>query len=228
MPTYSNTPFGPKLLAQKGIPVYLFGSYDTRIGVSKLYLTNSALTTNVATVTVQQTSGPLPIVGDLISITNSTAGSAALNVSRAIITATTVSATTGAGTISFALTNANITTTPDAGTVIVEPAEIPEALANGKSVACAVSRNNAATDTTQDITVVVAFPSLPTTATISLQGALHNVDSEYVTLGTAGTVTGGAATVTSLGFIGKFAFYRLLVASVTGGTSPSIVGKLVY
>lgn len=228
MPAYQNTPFGPKLLAQKGIPAYLFGTYDTRIGDSKLYVTNSALTSNVATVTVQQLSGPLPLVGSLISIINSTNGSGALNVSRAVITATTVSALTGAGTISFALTNANIATAADTGTVEIEPAEIPEALANGKSIACAVARTNSATDTTENITATVSFPSLPTTATVSLQGAIKDIDSEYVTLGTVGTVAGGAATATSLGFIGKYTFYRLLVASVTGGTSPSVIGKLIY
>ena len=64
-------------------------------------------TTNVASVSVFINQGPLPLVGDQITVWGTAQQSGAFNVTRAIITAVSITAATGQGTISFALTGTN-------------------------------------------------------------------------------------------------------------------------
>ena len=125
MPAFQNSPFAPPVLHMKGVPTYLWGSYDPRVGNTRAYVTNTVLATDVATVTLQILDGPMPVVGAPISIINSTNGGGAFNVNRAIITAVSINAGTGAGTVTFALTHADISTAADGGSVIMENAEIP-------------------------------------------------------------------------------------------------------
>jgi hypothetical protein len=225
MPLYTNSAFQLPVLATKGVAVYLLGSFDYKIGNSRLFLTNSALTTNVATVTVQQIVGPLPVVGGLISIVNSTAGGGVLNVDRAIITAVNINTTTGAGTISFALTNANIAAVADGGTVIVEPGEVPEVLVNNSfSIATLIQAPEG--DSQFTVPFSVTFPTLPTAATVSLQGALRDNNAEYVTLITAGAVAAGAQTFGPFGeaTLQRGYLYRFAVTGLTG--TGTVVAKL--
>jgi phage tail sheath protein FI len=72
----------------------------------------------------------------------------------------------------------------------------------------------------------VTFPTLPTAASVDLQAALHNINSEFTKVATVVTVAASAYTA------GPFAqvtlqrgyFYRLAVSGVSGvGT---IVGKI--
>lgn len=223
MPAFVNSPFQKVQLLQKGVPAYLIGSFSQQVGNTNLYITNTALTTNVGVVTVQVITGPLPQVGNYISILNS----AALGtVNRAVITATTVSASTGAGTITFGFTHANVVSAADTGQVLVEPAEIAEALVAGASVACVVAAPEG--DSQFTLPVVVKFPSLPTSVTVSIQAAIANLDSEFTTLGTVATVSGGALTAGPFSSVTlqRGYFYRLLVGAVTGGSSPTIIGKI--
>lgn len=225
MPAYTNSPFSNPILAMKGVPVYLFGSFDPRVGNTKAYLTNSALTSNVATVTVQITDGPMPVVGGLISIINSTAGSAALNVSRAVITGVTISSATGAGTITFALTNADIASVADAGTVIIEPSEVGEALAEGASIACVIQAPEG--DSQFTVPIAVTFPIMPTAVTVTLQKALKNLDAEYTNTSCVVQVAGSAFVSGPVveAALERGYCYRLLVSGLTG-SSKTIVGKL--
>ncbi len=223
MPAYVNSPFGKVQLLQKGVPAYLLGSFSQQDGNTNLYITNTALTSNVGVVTVQLITGPLPIVGDYISILNS----AALGtVNRSVITATTVSASTGAGTITFAFTHANVGTAADTGQVLVEPAEVGEAMVAGASVACVVQAPES--DSQFTLPVVVKCPSLPTTVTVSIQAAITNLDSEFTTLGTVATVAGGVLTAGPYSSVTlqRGYVYRLLVGTVSGGTNPTIIGKI--
>ena len=226
MPAYQNSPFQPPILVMKGVPAYLWGTFSYKIGNTRLILTNSALTSNVATVTVTVLDGPLPVVGGLISIINSTAGSGALNVQRAVITGTTISATTGSGTLTFALTNANITSVADSGSIVVEPAEVPEALVNNTaSMACVIAAPQG--DSQYTVPIAVTFPTPPTGVTVTLQRALKNNASEFTTdtaaqiVYAAGAYTSGPITEATLerGYL-----YRLYVSGLTG--NGTIVGKI--
>jgi hypothetical protein len=173
---------------------------------------------------VQITEGEIPTVGSLITVTQTQAGSGGMNVNRATITAVAINAQTGAGTISYADTHANITTVADSGSAIAEVPEVPETAANGNSIACVFQAPKG--DSQFTVPLSVTFPTLPTAASVDLQAALHNINSEFTKVATVVTVATSAYTA------GPFAqvtlqrgyFYRLAVSGVSGvGT---IVGKI--
>jgi hypothetical protein len=134
------------------------------------------------------------------------------------ITATTVDQT-GTGTISFALTNANIGTTTDIGIVHIRFAAIGEAFsAAGASIAGSVG--NVVGRAGNWISVQVAFPTAPTAATIALQGSNTNNDADFQDI-QAITVTSGrgeAQIETS------FEFLRFNITAVTG--SGTVVASI--
>jgi hypothetical protein len=219
MPAYVNSPFQSVQLLQKGVPAYLIGSFSQQTGRTDLALTNVALTTNVATVTVQVITGPLPIVGEYISILNSASTSGLFNVNRAIITATTVSASTGAGTISFALTHADVVSAADVGRVVVEPAEVGESVTSSgfTSVPCVV----AAPEGDSQFTLPFCYTSgaTQTAATATLQVAINANSGEWTN--TTYVVTKTGATTYTAGPVVQATLqrgyaYRVLVSAVTG------------
>lgn len=218
MTVYANSPFQKPQLLQKGVPCYLLGSFSQQVGNTNLYLTNVALTTNVATVTVQVLNGPLPAVGNYISILNSASTSGLFNVNRAVITATTVSASTGAGTITFALTHANVVSAADAGSVIVEPAEVGESVAGSiNSSACVVQ----APEGDSQFTLPFCFTSGPTqtAATATLQVAIDANNSEWTNTAFVVTKTGASTYTTGpvvQATLQRGYAYRVAVTGVTG------------
>lgn len=224
MPTYIDSPFQTPQVVQEGTLCYLFGSYNSHQANTKMWVTNSALTTNVATLTVQITEGEIPTVGSFISVQQTQAGSGAFNVNRAVITGVTIVATTGAGTITFALTHANVTSVADSGTAIAEVPEVPEVVANGNSVACIFQSPKG--DSQFTVPLAVTFPTLPTAASVDLQAALHNINSEFTKVATVVVVAASAFTS------GPFAqatlqrgyYYRLAVSGLSG--TGTIVGKI--
>lgn len=107
MPFYSKSAFPHDILrmGNNPWPNYLFGKFDTKTQPMIFKITNVALTSNVATVTVSLVSGGgpgfvLPVVGETIGIQGTTSTGGVFNVDPATITATTVD-TTGTGTISY-------------------------------------------------------------------------------------------------------------------------------
>jgi len=226
MPAY-NSPFRPPVLLSKGVPCYLLGSFDYKVGRTKAYVTNVASTGGVGTVTLQILNGPLPTIGEYISILNAT--NAAFNVSRAIITAVTINTATGAGTVTFALAG-TVVSVADTGTVLIEPTEVGETLVAGASIPCCVQAPEG--DSQFTITTAVGFVgAFPTAVTVSLQEAVRDINAEYTTLTpVAATVTAGAFSPTGPGPVASFTltrgnFYRFLVSGITG--TGSIVAKIV-
>lgn len=225
MPAYVNSPFSQQPLNMKGVPTYLWGYFDQRIGNTNAYVTNTALTSDVATVTLQILNGPMPVVGAPISIINSKNGSAIFNVARALITAVDINADTGAGTVTFALTGSNVASAADQGTVIIENAEIPETLAEGASIAAAFQVPDS--DSQYTVPVSVTFPTMPTAATVTLQRAvvgrdlLEWTDTTAVVTVAASAYTAGPMVEATLerGYL-----YRFLVSGVTG--SGTILARL--
>ena len=224
MPIYPNDPFSSARYLQKGVAEYLFGSYNYHQGNTVFLVSNVALTSNVATVIVQITAGEVPKVGSLISLqqTQSTAG--LFNVNRAVITGVTINSTTGAGTITFALTHANVATAANTGSGIVEVPEVPETIVAGASIPCVIAAPEG--DSQFTVTTAVTFGAIPTAVTVSLQMALHDIDAEYTTIGVAAVVPAGAYTQ---GPIAAFTlqrgyFFRFLNSGLTG--SGTIVAKI--
>ena len=227
MTAYINSPFQKPILLMKGVCAYVIGKFSQEVGNSRLYVTNSALTTNVATVTVQLVLGPTPSVGDLISIINSTAGSAALNVNRAIITGVTINATTGAGTITFALTNANITSVADSGTVITEPAEVGESVTTAGYTSIPVLIQAPEGDSQFTVPISVQGGPSITAMTATLQRALKASSNEWTNTTTVVTKT-GATTYTAgpvvEATLERAYLYRIVLSAVTG--TDLVVAKI--
>jgi hypothetical protein len=228
MPVYPNNPFSPPQLVQKGVPAYLFGSLNMLRGNTNLFLTNVALTTNVATVSVTILNGPKPQVNDLISIGNSTSTSGLFNVNRAIITGVTINDTTGAGTITFALTHANVTSAADSGSVITEVAEAGDAIANSSSVACLIQAPEG--DSQFTVPMAVTFPGgvLPTAVTATLQVAIRDLDAEYTNTTTVVTVAGTAYTAGPVvqATLQRGYFYRIQLTGLTAGSATGVIAKI--
>jgi hypothetical protein len=227
MPTYVNSAFNVAQVAQKGVPVFLFGSYNYKQGNTKMLVSNVALATNVATLTVQIVGGEVPIVGALISVAQTQSTSGLFNVARAPLTGVTIDSTTGAGTVAFALTHADVTSAADTGSAVVEVPEIGETPAAVKSAACYVQPS--AMDAEVTITTSVTFSTVPTAITVSLQKALRDVDSEYTTITGAATVI--AASTYTTGPTVEYTlkgsgYYRFIGSGLTLGSGAGMVAKL--
>ena len=212
------------------MPTYLFGSYNYKQSNTKMLVSNVALTSNVATLTVKIVEGEVPLVGSLVSVQQTSTASGAFNVNRVAITAVTIDSTTGAGTLTFALTHANVSTAADTGSAVVEVPEKSETLAAGASIAAAYTVPSDGGQFTVPLAVTFAGGVLPTAVTVTLQVALRNVDSEFtnttttvVVATTAYTAAHGPVVEATLehGY-----FYRVLVSGLTLGSATGIVAKL--
>jgi hypothetical protein len=234
MPAYSTSAFAPlPEVAIPGKPAYFFGLLPTGTDDTYIRISNVALTSNVATVIGTIYRGNIPAIGNFISISGSASTSGLFNVSQAILTGVSVVAATGVGTFTFALTHADVTSAANTGMAIVPIAEVGEAAANGTSVAIYVPGNELRDLGQKSITVATTFPSLPTTATVTLYTAIANnpeaAASEWTSMGVLATVAGGAQTVGPLNTFTTPAgrFFRVIVTNITGGTLPLVVCKMV-
>ena len=143
MPAFSASPSLQVPLLMPGTPLYLWGSYNDKISPTSMQVSNEALTTNVATLTVKVYSGNIPAVGSLITVTGTQTSSGAFNVTNVALTGVTIDAVTGAGTLTFALTHANVGSTADSGKAVVTTPVVLEAVPNpgattGSSICCAI------------------------------------------------------------------------------------------
>lgn len=243
MPAYDKLGNHKVLALVQGFPTYLFGGwgpsspYGSALikAPTRFLITQVQLTTNVATITGTVIEGDIPTVpaanqpASLISVRQTSSNAGLFNVSGVAISAVSINLNTGVGTISFPLTNANIGATADAGIAVINQPETADALVNGASVPCTMPVQDPKTDSSRTINVVVAFPSLPTTATVVFQAAQLDQDPEYFTIGTVATVSAGAISQgPSQQFqLNQARFFRLNVSGVTGGTNPSITGKVL-
>ncbi len=119
-------------------------------------------------------------------------------------------------------------TVASSGGAVVQTPEIAETLANGSSVAWSAPFQASQIQDGHSLLAVCSFPSLPTACTISIEQAIVNQDAEFSGDTTIATVAGGVATQTQATVtlsLGRF--YRMKAASVSGGTLPTIIGKLL-
>ena len=132
-------------------------------------------------------------------------------------------AATGIGTITFPLTHADVGSVADAGQGYVPVPEVAETLAVQKSQAFAIQN---AIGRGYGLSWSYTCPSAPSTIAIQLEGAENNNDSEFTIIGTSQTATTGyneaIAQVPNL-----VNFVRLRVTATTGGSSPTIIGKIL-
>lgn len=247
---YSNSAFGPpfKTIARMSTqiePNYFFGSRDYKTEPWLFNITNLSLTGNVATATVVLISGGgafatlLPAVGSKMGVQGTVSNGGVFNVDPAIVTASTVVYATGAGTISWALVHANIVSTPDAGMLVVQSAEVPDLVVAGSaSSPFALVFTPDESDNSRCIGAQARWTgTVPTASVVVLQGANVDDDSQYMCIenvqgcSPTGTlapsdalavITGSAVTQSGAfySFIG-IKFLRAKVLSQTGGDSST-------
>ena len=228
MPSYSTSPFAAvpvKLIP--GQPAYLFGSWLQDVAPTKMHVSSVAVASDVCTLGVLVTEGNIPAVGSLITVYGTATSSGAANVTNVALTGVSITASTGIGTVTFALTASNVTTTADGGVAIVPQPEVGDTVANGKSIACGLPYTvpQDAYSGVQGIACEVSFPTLPTACVVALQGAQTNTDSEYQTIiSNVVTVSASSATYGTLQVTGKWNFLRYIISGTSG--SGTIVAKV--
>ena len=224
MPSYDVSPFAaPPAVITEGRPAYLFGSLDDKSAPTQFQITNVALASNVATITGTIIAGNTPAVGDLISVRHTASGSGEFNVTNIALTAVSITASTGQGTLSYALTGSNLSTTADNGLAIIPRSEAGETLANGASVPITLPYQDPTTTGSRTVKAVVTFPSAPTSVTVKLQSALVNQDAQFFDLSTVVNATNAGNFVVVTIDNGKF--YRFNVSGLSG--SGTIIAKLL-
>jgi hypothetical protein len=235
MPYMTDNDFQTFVQQVPGQPTYLFGTFNWDVSPSKMAVSNVALTSNVATLTVQLYEGPVPVVGQLVSVMQTQSTSGLFNVNRVALSGVTLDAN-GAGTITYALTHANVGSAADSGQAWADPYETPDALANGYSIPVSLQVQPAEQRMQRQIVTEVTFPSLPTTATVKLYGAMAPpYKARFADLSqTVATVAGGVQTTSILtqispasGILGAWNYLCFVVSSVSGGTNPTIIAKIL-
>lgn len=224
MPVYDASPVAKTPLAMPGTSVYVWGSKNQDISNSRLFISNVVLATNVVTLTVQVVEGPIPAVGSLITVTGTTRGSGACNVTAVALTDVTI-ASTGAGTVSYALTNADIPTHADGGVAYVETPVVYESVTAATSsqvVALSIPANGGVLN---GLSAEVVWETAPTAAVVAVQVADKREEKSFVTVDTL-TFTGSPMTTLRSDPAGLTAnFARLQLVSHTG--SEKIAGRIL-
>jgi hypothetical protein len=129
-PAFTASPFDIGYGLQPGIPGYSFGALSFIVDNTNAYVTNVALTSNVATVNLTIRDGAIPVANQLISIRGSQVASGVFNVVNVAIS-TVTGFTTGdksLGAVTFPLTHANVASTPDTGLAAAPPLETGDAI----------------------------------------------------------------------------------------------------
>lgn len=228
MTAYNTSPFGPPpVLMVGGRTEFLYGGYSDTTSPTQIRITSVAITSNVATVVGTIVSGNAPAVGSLVSIQGTKTSSGLFNVTNVALASVTATLLTGAVTITFPLTNANVSTTTDAGFAVVPQPITYDALANGSSKQAASAENDPSENDERSYMVQVFFGTLPTAATVTLQASLVDQDSAYQTVATVATVTGGVATLNAAVYANaNFKFLRFNVSGLsgTGTIAAAILG----
>lgn len=217
MAPYNTAPSGIKaVLASPGSATFLLGSRAPTGG--EMYVTSVAIATNVATVGVSSWDGNLPIVGTPITIRGTSQSSGLFNVTNAVVTAVTLDAT-GTGTVTFALTGANLATTADGGILSFPPQITGETVAVGSTLPLSPAFNQGRSQNSYFFEIVSdSVSALPTAATFTPQQANVNQDSAFVDIASVpvGTIAAGAITAAGGSFLTDALFVRLRTSAVTG------------
>jgi hypothetical protein len=214
-----------------GYPTYLIGSYDYSQADTRFLINHADLTSNVVTLTGTVTAGKVPVAGQVISVlaSNSAYNVGVAGVAPTTVTAVGVNATTGIGTVQYALTHANI---PDAlvtGRATMLVPEVGETLADMTSNPVSIQANTGPNNG-RDIRFEVTMSGSPT-ATVTVESAMNNINSEYTTeaaaVTTALSFAGTAGTKTYTLVDARARFYRFKLASTSGSGSPTVIAKVL-
>lgn len=248
MPAYLKSPFPNIPCLLPGQPSFSFGDYrnsgDPTLSMSApqietlAYVSNVAISGNVATVTLVMRDGPVPVLtyswfGVTFTITpqitiigtqTATSGGAPnFNVTAAAVTGVGTFASAATSTVTFALVSSNISTTADSGMVtIVNPPgfeTLPSSATAGLQYG--VAAGHSGSDSQKGLTWFTQFTGSPATVTMQLQGANIDLDAYYTTVDTSTNASGEARSLSNI----SYNFYRIRAAS-TGGSSPTFIAGM--
>ena len=225
MPLYIETPLDgipPMLLP--GIPGYLFGSFNPDLPTARMLVTSVAITGNVATLGVQMVEGDIPAVGSLISVRGTQTASGAANVTNVALASVSISSLTGIGTVTFALIHANVATDSSptaAGEAAVPVPEVGDAMTNKTSLQFSMQPASGLPNNSRDLEWTIETPSAPSSFSAALQIADTDADGDYTTIDTSTAV--GSRQVAGV----RANFVRCVLSSVTGGSSPTVIVKVL-
>ena len=208
-----------------GVPAYSAGSFASGIANTRMFVTSAAVASNVVTLGVVLQEGNIPAVGATAYITGTSQGSASLNKPNGVaLTGVTLDGT-GTGTITYALTTTNLTQIADGGLVIVPQVEQGDALTSNTkylqfAVPSPIGGGGTGVETLSWSTVIGGSPS---GVQVFLDGSLVDVDSQYAQLDSSTSTSGETRYIANI----NLNFYRLRSGTITGGSSPTLVGKLL-
>lgn len=224
MPAYITDPNTPRRTLLEGIPGYSAGSYALGQAGTRCYVTTVAIAANVVTLGVRIVEGNIPAVGSLITVRGTVVGTSAVNVTNVALASVTITAATGLGTVTYAATAANLSTTPDGGQALIPVPEVAETLAIQKWQQLGVPFANPELVTGRVVSWSWSTPSAPATIALQLEGAINDVDTEYAIIGVSQTTLLG--TVIGNVPVG-IRFLRINVTAFAGGASPTIIAKVL-
>lgn len=201
-----------------GSVTYLLGSRAPTGGV--MNVASVAITSNVATIAVTGWSGVLPIIGTPVTIRGSQNTSGLFNVSNVALTGATLD-NTGAGTVTFALTHADISTATDSGTLTFVPQVTGETAVAARTISASLTRPSGA----RSQQAVYAQLTLPSTGVTALTAtAAESIDNvNWVARTDVLTVAGSAITAGKVYFETTAPFVSFLLSGLSG-SGPVAIG----
>ncbi len=217
--------------AVPGLPAYAFGSFDYNQPPMVATITNVALTSNVATVTMTIKEGNIPNTRQLVSVKSD---NTIFNVDSSAITGVSFTAATGVGTITYAVTHADVASVAATGQASAPVAPTTDVFANGASVPICI-QDNTGPEEGRTLRATIRIPSLPSAGVVKIQTCVGDpsIASDYIDLGTVATVTGSALTggtsnntVAAVFTNVNANFVRFIISGTSGGSSPTLYASV--
>ncbi|HEX8807772.1 MAG TPA: hypothetical protein VF760_02120, partial [Xanthobacteraceae bacterium] len=189
MPPFMTLPpqMQPRRGFTRGLPAYSAGSFPVGQAPAKFYVQNVTASGSTVTLGVRQIEGNIPAVGQLVTVTGTVVAGSLANVTNVALSAVSITAATGIGTISYASAAPAIAQTNDGGMAIANVSDVGEPNAIQKWQQFALDPSGG-----ELITLVWGTPSAPATISLQLEGAVDDVDAQYAIIGTAQTTLNGS------------------------------------
>lgn len=218
MPPYQTLPpvVSPRRGITAGLPSYSWGSFPLGQQPCHMWVTSVAVAANVVTLGVRIAEGNIPAVGNLVTVQGTVAGGAPVNVTNIALTAVTIVAATGVGTVTYPATTGNLLTTPDGGSAYIAAADVGE-------VTSAAKGQQFALDPAGGYGLTFVWACTAATVALQLEGAIDDVDAQYLIIGTSQTTLTGSVIATVPQDV---RFVRVNITAFTGG--PGTIWAKIY
>ena len=219
MPAYVAPPLGKAIALLPGVVGYSFGGFNSDAPYARLSIQSVSVTSDVVTLNVTLLEGLIPLVGQLVTV-RGLQTAAAMNVTNVAIASVSINTTTGIGTITYDATTPNVGTTTDSGLAVVPLAETSDTLAAGSGQQFAMQAESGLASNSRDIGWSIEDAG-GATFTANLQVADVDADANYTTI--ASMTSAGQSTAIGV----RANFVRVNLSGVSGGTTPTVIAKIL-